>query len=298
MRKIYKKTIIFIATLIILLASSCDSNNPEGIPSYIQVDTAYFNANFPNIQGSSSSKIVDVWVYIDNQIQGIYEMPAIFPVLKSGETDIYFRAGILMDGMLDSRIYYPFYERYTPERVKLTRGEITKIEPTFTYISPELMTFAWIEDFENFSSSLKATNNSTTNISIAAGSDAYEGNFSGKIVLENTNTYFEIKSSDKFYNIPYDDSPVYIEFDYKVDTIMTIGIEAIYESSTSQSARIVSVNAKDKWTKIYVNIKTEIQDFYDADYYNIFFIGGFISSDSTATIDRKEFLIDNIKLVY
>ncbi|MDL2242585.1 hypothetical protein LJC25_02530, partial [Bacteroidales bacterium OttesenSCG-928-K03] len=96
----------------------------------------------------------------------------------------------------------------------------------------------------------------------------------------------------------YTGTAVYVELDFKVDTVMIVGLEAVYESSRIVQYPVIALNPKQDWTKIYISLTTEIGYFYDADYYNIYFSGGFIPSSSDDTIERKEFFIDNIKLVY
>ena len=52
------------------------------IPTYFQIKEIGFN---DNINGeSSTSKISDVWFYVNDQKQGIYEMPCTFPVIGDG----------------------------------------------------------------------------------------------------------------------------------------------------------------------------------------------------------------------
>ncbi|MDR2085243.1 MAG: hypothetical protein LBP67_09645 [Bacteroidales bacterium] len=296
MRKFYNKAIILAFTLFVCLLTSCGYNNPEGIPSYIQIDTAYFNAKYPNIQGSSSSAIVDVWVYVDNQIQGIYELPVVFPILRGGSTNIFLRAGIMDNGSIDSRVYYPFYDKYDLGSVNLIRGEITKIEsPTFNYISPDNMTFKWIEDFENYSSSLIANQNSEADMQIATGGEVFEGKFSGKIVLENENTYFEVETSKSYSDLPTNGSAIYLELDYKVGSTIEVGIKATYEGSAIIKYPAIYIVSRDNWRKIYVNLTQLILECYNASYFNIYISGGNADED---TIEKTEFYFDNIKLVY
>jgi len=296
MKKLQNKFILLISVLFIGFASSCDSNNPEGIPSYIQIDTAYFNVHYPDIQGSSSSYITDVWVYIDNQIQGVYELPVTFPVLKSGSPNVYLRAGIRVDGMVDWRAYYPHYERFTVESINLVRGEIARIEPTFTYASPDHMTFAWMEDFENFSSSFVTSNLSDTSLMVITGSNVFEGNFSGMIVLDNNKRYFEIQTQENF-KIPEKTNGVYLEFDFKVETdsTMMFGAKFYYESNIVQYLA-VNIRHKKGWRKMYINLDEAMGMHYNATSFELFFSGGTL--DTITKMNRNEYFIDNIKFIY
>ena len=49
-----------------------------------------YNQNF----GSITENITDVWVYIEDNLQGVYEIPVEFPVLEEGIKNIRVKAGI------------------------------------------------------------------------------------------------------------------------------------------------------------------------------------------------------------
>src|SRR5689334_9342546 len=99
-------------SLIVITVSSCNLINPdEQAPGYIAIDTFTFDPN-PTIGEtgpSVSTKIKDVWVYIDNKFQGAYELPAKFPVLETGSRKIIVSPGIFLNGIAGTRSPYPFY---------------------------------------------------------------------------------------------------------------------------------------------------------------------------------------------
>lgn len=70
------KTIYYITFLLLLFkCTSCDVINPtEDIPAYIYIADFQLNTN-PN-QGTSSDKITDVWVSLNNDFLGVYPLPA------------------------------------------------------------------------------------------------------------------------------------------------------------------------------------------------------------------------------
>ena len=93
--------------LIVLVLSSCQKEDTAGIPTYIKID------NIALDQGNTTSNITDAWIYINGQLQGVYELPAKFPVLEQGNTDIKVYAGIKNNGISTERATYPFYNPYT-----------------------------------------------------------------------------------------------------------------------------------------------------------------------------------------
>ena len=79
---IYLKKIYFISFIFFAFVS-CKKENLT--PSYIKINDIELNS-------SSTEKITDAWVYIENQLQGVYELPAKFPVLETGNKEIRIRA--------------------------------------------------------------------------------------------------------------------------------------------------------------------------------------------------------------
>jgi hypothetical protein len=142
---------LFIASMFALMIfSSC--NNFEGsqeIPAYIHVDTFLLTTNY-EIEGAASHKITDVWLYIDNNLQGCYEMPATIPVLERGKHKITIYPGIKLNGISSTRTINPFYKPYIIEELELEEKVIDTIHPSTTYYSKDESTleFAFKDDFE------------------------------------------------------------------------------------------------------------------------------------------------------
>ena len=76
------KAVFYIAVL--MLINSCSKDSFEAkIPTYISIDKFTVASNYA-IYGSSASNITDVWVYINDDLVGTYELPARFPIIKEG----------------------------------------------------------------------------------------------------------------------------------------------------------------------------------------------------------------------
>ena len=104
----------YILVLVILFGfNSCSKDELEAtIPSYISIDKFTISTNY-STQGTSSSNITDAWVYIDNDLVGIFELPAKFPVLKEGNVKIDVYPGIKENGISERRSKYIFYNAYS-----------------------------------------------------------------------------------------------------------------------------------------------------------------------------------------
>ena len=94
--------------ILIFILISC--NKEEEIPSYIGIND--FNLTSNSSFGENTENITDVWIYIDENLQGVYEIPVTFPVLNKGLQNIRIKAGVKANGIASTRIQYPFYTSY------------------------------------------------------------------------------------------------------------------------------------------------------------------------------------------
>ena len=79
------KKINFLIALLII--SACQKEeNPNTIPTYLKIDAITLDENNLN------TNITDAWVYIDEQKQGVYELPVKFPVLEKDYLALRIRA--------------------------------------------------------------------------------------------------------------------------------------------------------------------------------------------------------------
>ena len=62
------RNIKYLFLILILLA--CEKQESEGIPAYLEIEQ--INLNNQN----ETHNISDAWVYINDQLQGVYELPA------------------------------------------------------------------------------------------------------------------------------------------------------------------------------------------------------------------------------
>ena len=289
---------LFIATLFASMTfSSC--NNFEGsqeIPAYIHVDTFLLTTNY-EIEGAASHKITDVWLYIDNNLQGCYEMPATIPVLERGKHKITLYPGIKLNGISSTRTINPFYKPYIIEELELEEKVIDTIHPSTTYYSKDESTldFAFMDDFE-IQISVEDSNSSDTAI-IKTDRDAPErwddefnnSHYSGYLWLGDTINNFCF-TSNELRGLPNQGNSIFLEIDYKCTEVFEVGMFA--KISQMENIPLVYVNPSPTWNKIYINIGPTITDTQDAEYFK-FYIAGMIDKNSEA-----EYYFDNLKLVY
>ncbi len=261
---------------------SCDIINPtEDIPSYIKVDTFTMKITDP-IQGSSSHNITDVWITIEGQKSGMFELPVILPILRNGLTNIVLRPGIKHNDQMFIRLEHPYMNHYITDTV-LTAGEILQLEPVITYNSEAK--FSWTENFESAGFNMITTNSDTS--LVITSKNVLEGNYAGGIFLSGDNIYFDGQSPPMY--VPANRGMILLEFYYKNNYDFQVGVI----TNVSAYEYAVHLSPRDEWNKISINIDNLIFGYTDATQFIVSFRALLTDFDQSA-----EIFIDNIKLIH
>ena len=268
----------FILLLLILFCFACNKN--DEIPSYLKIDNVSLNYD-PNF-GSNSENITDVWVYIEENLQGVYEIPVEFPILQEGLKSIRIKGGVKANGIASTRIQYPFFTSYL-DTVELIKDQSITIAPIFSYNNSFE---AIIEDFENSGTIIDSTLNSEIDFSIET---EIQNNY-GYANIESPNINFEIATQD--LNLPQQGAPVYLELDYKSSTEFLVGMYINYPQSVLKS-ELIWVTAKENWNKIYINLTSTVSEAVGADFFKVF-----VGMQRDFTLDENNMCFDNLKVIY
>jgi hypothetical protein len=274
----------FLSIIFIIVAfTSCEIINPdEEIPAYITIDKINLSSE-PNAIG-----INDAWVYIDGNLQGVYELPAEFPVLEKGEREIKIYAGIKVNGIAATRSWYPFYTPYVVQRTIIDQDNIV-LNPIVSY--EDNVYSMWEEDFENIGISIDTAPSSDTNV-VFISDDVYAGNYSGAIILEPGDSYFEGVTSNHFPDLPKNSNPVFLEMNYKTDIEFFIGMYII-ENNSLDSRSLIMVNRSEEWNKIYIDLANSLNDYQNAISFYYYILVYKNPEDTT----QSTVLLDNIRIV-
>ena len=257
------------------------------IPTYFQINEIGFN---DNINGEvSTSKISDVWFYVNDQKQGIYEMPCIFPVIGDGTNNIKIFSGIKVNGISASRDIYPFYESYDTT-LNFISDSILSLVPTTKY--KQNLNF-YSEDFDGLGNNFDISINSDTNFISPFPTDSVYGQLSnvGKVILQNPFLNFEATTFE-IDDFPSAGSPVYIELDYKNNSTFIIGAYVNFSQSVIKKS-IIAINPSEDWNKIYVNLTPTINESIGAQSLKVF-----ISMLRPESMNSAELSIDKFKIIY
>lgn len=304
-------TFLLVSGLLLFLASCKKFEGSQKVPAYIHIEsievdslTDYF------VYGANTHKITDAWVHVDDQLIGVYELPATFPVLKKGPHKVTIYGGIKVDGRSAARDRYPFYQPMVYQNLNLVEDSIINLNPVLNYYPiGEGINVAWMEDFENTNSLLSDTT-SDVNIIRVSGIEAWQSVnsfWSGRVELPSDSLDFTVVTADQF-DFYKNTNGVYclLEMDYNCNDTFLVGIQ-YYLDYYLESMPIVKVTPTDKthdkperWNKIYINIGPYMNDYQRASYFKFFFTSNLAmeGSDYHPINETRYFYFDNLKLLY
>lgn len=277
--------------IVAILISACEVfDRPEEIPSYLEITDISLSTD-AGVEGENTERITDAWVYMDNQLLGIFELPARIPILAEGSHDFEIRAGIHNNGVSELRRAYPFYEPILTT-LTLHRDSIVIIKPGTIY-RPNLQFDPNPEDFESAGQTLIKNVASDTGWVIETNGPT--GKY-GKIVLDDGKNYAYFHTDDN-HNFPKLGAKVYLEMDVKTNNHIRLGV--IDEGSTSikrynnYGIRPTTQSGFAEWKKIYIEL-TDVLSYESQETQHEFFFE-VLKDDGVSTV---EVCIDNLKIVY
>lgn len=276
----------YLLVISVFLLTSCKKwDKEEKIPSYISVYQSRLQTEVAT-QGAATSNIADVWVNIDGNRQGTYELPTTFPVLETGRHKVTLRAGIKVNGIASSRIIYPFFDMINIDTI-LQEGKKLILTPVYSY-KPATV-FAWREDFQGNGFSLDRATESDTLLYVNTDTT---GNKYGKFSIDAIRQRFYYKSAEA-YSLPKNGTAIFLEFDYRCNHPFTVGL-LINKLQTSVNTPILVVNPHPTtFNHIYVDLSYVVNYNLDAIDFNVIFQA--VLQDGYTTGDVE---IDNVKLIH
>ncbi len=277
-----------IALIISVFFSSCSIIDPaEDIPAYLHIDQYTLTTNFD--QGTASHNITDVWVYLDQEIVGVYELPATIPILGQGSNKITIRPGIKINGIASTRIYYPFYKA-GEITLDLVPAKVDTLQPATVYNTNVI--FKYIEGFEDPGVPFASTPTSDTGmLKTNAPELVFEGTSSAAIILDKVRPYFAAVSNNG-YKLPQGAIPVYLELNFRNDTPFVVGLISNALGGTTK-LEILVLNPTSTWKKVYINLGPTINRQSQVIDFNLYLSAGLETGK-----EKGEIYLDNLKLLH
>ena len=284
------RLVVQVFTLFILV-SSCVKNNPD--PSWLEVNEWQLNSNIAlsGSEGELTESITNAQVYIDDELIGIFEVPFRIPILKTGTVNVKVYPVVINNGISATKKLYPFLYKYEID-AELVQNEDLVINPVTSYKS---FTNFWVEDFEDINNSIEDDATSLATLQLSNENlTSFNGNFYGKVVLNEVDTTWVANTTDQL-EIPKNDE-CYLEIDYYVTNDLYTGLLFVSPSGNENNVN-VRLNGQEPenvvWKKIYI----ELKELISASPNNTQFLQTF-----TAFLDEGEtegvICIDNIKVLW
>jgi len=295
---IYPLKCCFFVALAILFLPGCDKfEGNQTIPSYLKIDSLGFVTD-DDLQGTNNQKIVDVWVYVDDDLIGGFEMPATIPVLVEGKHKLEIRPGIVLNGISDTRTPYPCIEPIAFNEFNFIVDSIVRAFGTTSYLSNA--EFVWMENFEDASLAIHKSINSDTAIirtQPANAPGAFIDDFSqysGVCYLDTTRYYLQVVSDNgSGEGFVFDRGDyIFLELNYRNDVPIVVGVYITLLDNTVEERPFLILNTTDDWNKIYVNFTPIVNETADAVSYTVYLEAQLAENTESAFI-----MLDNIKLV-
>lgn len=247
------KTSFLIVSLFMLYQSCSVLSHDEGIPSYLYINNFTLSCDLET-EGYPSQKIVDAWIYVNGKEIGVYELPALVPVLDTGMCEVVVLPGIKENGISGTGTVYPFYQGYTLN-TELIAAETDSLYPTTKYY--DVIDMVALDRFEDGNIFSPSDNSDTVFVAIFDTSLVFEGLRSIKATVDEAHPFF--RSETSLLTFPVFGKPVYVELDYKADSEFEVWLTGVDASLGTAYQYVITITAKDEWNKIYINLFSAIQ---------------------------------------
>lgn len=287
MRRIYLLYPCLLGLLTIVTTSCSSFDKEEAVPAYLRIDSITFQRSSP-LQGTESQNITEAWVFIDDQLQGIYDLPCEVPVLALGAHNLKIRGGILRNLNSDQRVDYPLWATYSQD-VELSSNQTLVVNPVVGYFE-DVTTSE--ENFEDAGVQMvKSPNSDTTIFTTTRTDEVFEGNGSGKMVLT-PNQFRAVVETNKRLTLPRG-VPVFLELNFNTTADLRVGLVGRTNANGNTYNVIVGIKpTQGKWKKGYINLS----EFVNLQAFGATFDVYFDMAREHPNGDSC--VIDNIKFVY
>jgi hypothetical protein len=273
------------------LLSGCIKNNPD--PAWIEVNkwTLLANADLENVEGALSHNFSDAWVYVNDKVIGVFEVPFKIPVLQSGTCNIKLYPTIRVNGTASTKKIYPFVDKFEIT-AELVQNKTLTINPITKYNS---YTQFWIEDFED--ASIKINTDPTSVDAMIVGTDPLimKWNRYGVVTLDAVESNWSAYTTEELA-LPKGQE-VYLEIDYYNTNAVITGVIALSSSAAPKNNEYIRLNTQDpskvKWKKMYIDLSEIVSYSSGANSFLMSFQAKLDEGDSDGII-----VLDNIKVVH
>lgn len=285
------RKLIFILFLPFIAAFFNSCKKDIEIPAYVHVKSPTFKVK--NGQGTAVQDITHVGVYINDNLEGIFETPVTIPVQWKGQQTVEIRPFVKRLAR-DGYVNYTMMSGYL-ENANLVEGKVDTITPVIEYQSNTK--FAWLDDFNAGTKSIEIDTNQSTIDTIYVTKSQGAGVDSSFYAYINMGTivdpFFAVQTKDDF-TLPLDGRDVFLEFHYKTTVAFTIGLlEDDPSGILTYLPSVAPYPTNGEWAKGYIYLNDELIGAPAGSKYKVFIRA--VNGDDNIL---GEVFLDNFKLMY
>lgn len=286
------RTLIWLCAACTFLASCSLVDPEEPLPGYVVIPDFEFTTNY-STEGSDSERITEVWVFADDRMLGAYELPAQVPILSEGAVELQIFPGIKNNGIVNSRIIYPFYQSHR-ETVFLEPLKKDTVRPQFVYKSN--ITIRLIDDFELANVFVLDNNTQGTMNRINDPEIVFEGTRSLHLALTAEEVVTRIVSNEQQFLLPTTRQS-WLEMNYRCDNTFAMGL--VRNNANGSTRELIMVltptmrnSSEPVWNKIYIELN-DVTWTSQPGTYEVYFEMVKDQGNTTANM-----WLDNVKIVH
>lgn len=276
---------------ILLTLSRCGKDVPP--PSYLHISEFTLENNTNIVYGQLTHAFLDVYVYIDGQIYGVFPLPCTIPLNIEGAHNLQLIPAVRKNGQSGAKTRYPFVEHHI-EAINLTRLDTVHIAPKTKYYNT---TQVWYEDFEDASLQMESSGLSQVDIIKSNNPNILtprNGNFFGYVALNSEINLWDATTTPDWALNPNNEAYLEIDF-YNTNSIQT-GIRSVGPLGINTFQHVLIVAQKSDqvvWKKMYIELKPFLAASGWGSTYKLM-----LSAIRESDLSESFVAIDNIKLVY
>jgi hypothetical protein len=275
---------------LILLLFSCAKKQPEASWLIINKWDLVENNDAINPQGELTHDLNQVFLNMDGEALGAFELPAKVPIIGGGSHNFVLLPGIINNGISATKSRYPFCKKFETT-LHLIKNDTIQVTPTTQYYKD--LNFL-IEDFESPSMNFTPSSESQAMLTRNDDPSILEwGNKYGEIILDNSDSVFAARTNFNTV-LPKLATEVYLEIDYRNSNSLLTGVFSSGNGKVYNDPNI-QLNPQENpvWKHIYIDLR-EIISFRQSTPIN--------EMTFTAILDElgttKYVYLDNIKIIY
>lgn len=243
--------------LIISVIISCKGKE-ETPPAYVNIDAINFKYENVSTVGNGGTAITDAWVYNNDELLGVFELPTTIAIAAQGTHNITVRGGIKLNGISATREAFSFYEPWN-STIELAPLDTAFINPTVRYYPETGISF--IENFEDVILKYDTTSLSTVALERTKISSApnYIENYVGKATLTSSNSIFSAYTKALFSVPTASTLPIYLELDYMCNQDFSVHALISEPGSAITDIKLLTlrstvVDGEMEWKHIYIDL--------------------------------------------